>query len=148
MSIRLFSFPFLFPGYFVLLMLVLSVLLLEAVINLPPWFYIIFLSLYRCIDTILNDSEFSCFFFSWRDVRPCASSWVLLFSVPFVEVLSSTLRTVPSILRGVEPRYLSLWWDCCYVVWFQIVFSFSLGVFFFFISTSLMVSDSNIPKSL
>ena len=43
------------------------------------------------------------------DIRPYASSWVFLFSGPFVEILpSSTLRIVPSILQRVKPRCLSL----------------------------------------
>ena len=53
------------------------------------------------------------------DVWFYASKWVFLFSGPFVEVLSSSLRMVLSILQGVQPRYLSLWWDFYYVVWFQ-----------------------------
>ena len=46
------------------------------------------------------------------NVRLYASLWVFLFSGPLVGVLLwSTLRMIPSILRGVQPRYLSLWWD-------------------------------------
>ena len=45
---------------------------------------------------------------------------------------------VPSILRGGEPRYLSLRWDFCYVVWFQeVVFSFSWSFFFLSIFSSM-----------
>ena len=65
------------------------------------------------------------------DERPYASSWVFLFSAPVVEILpSSTLRLVLSILRGGKPRFLSLWWDFCYIVWFRWVFSFSWGILF------------------
>ena len=39
---------------------------------------------------------------------------------------------VPSILRGGQPMYLSLWWNFCYVVWFRVVFSFTCWILFFF----------------
>ena len=39
-------------------------------------------------------------------------TWVFLFTGLSVEVRpSSTLRMVPSILKGIHPRYLSFWWD-------------------------------------
>ena len=117
-------------------------------------------SLYRCIDGVLNASKSSSRFFFWHVtsvyvvsgyVRPYALSLVFPFSGSFVWVLLfSTLRMVPSILRrGGLPRYLFFWWNFCYVVWFRVVFSFScviLFCIFSFIVTCLMVSASNIPK--
>ena len=58
-------------------------------------FYVFLESSYRCIHAILNIGESSSSFFSWYinrrchlwDVRPHTSSWVFLFSGPFVEVL-------------------------------------------------------------
>ena len=69
----------------------------------------------------------------------------------FFEVLFwSPSGMVLVILRRGQPRYLSLWWDFCYIVWFREVFSFSCGILFFFsfISTCLMVSASSISKYL
>ena len=64
------------------------------------------------------------------DVRPDTSSLVFSFSCPFVEVLPSfTLRMVPSILRQGQLSCLSLWWNFCNVVWFQVVSSFSCNLF-------------------
>ena len=64
-------------------------------------------------------------------VRPYASSWVFLFFGSFVEVLpSTTLRMVPSILRGWQPRCLSIWWDFCSIVWLRVIFSFSRDILF------------------
>ena len=129
MSIKLFFFLFLFPGYFG------SVDTCVVWIVSSGWnqsffalFYVTFLS-YQCINAILNSGSplplFSRLLHLW-DVRPFASTWVFLFSGPFTEVLfSSTLRMVLSNLREGEPRYLSLWWDFCYVVWFRVVFSSS-----------------------
>ena len=36
-------------------------------------------------------------------------------------------------LRGGQPRYLSFSWDFCNIVWFQVVFSFSKDIFFFYV---------------
>ena len=68
-------------------------------------------------------------------LRPFASSWVFLFSSPFVEVLTSTLKMVPSILRGGQFSYLSPW---CYLAWFPAVFSFSWSIIFIFLSSPLV----------
>ena len=47
---------------------------------------------------------------------------ILLFSGSFVEVVFwSALRIVSSIIQ----RFLSLWWDYCYIVCFRVVFLFS-----------------------
>ena len=82
------------------------------------------------------------------DVRPYTSSWIFFFCI-FVEVLILyILRMVPSILRGEQPKYLSLWWDFFYIVWLSVVFSFSWDILFSFIFAYLMVSASNIPKYL
>ena len=65
-----------------------------------------------------------CLYHLWDE-----SSLVFLFFGSFVVILpSSTLRIVPNILG----RYLSLWWDFCYIFWFQIVFSYSWGILFNF----------------
>ena len=86
---RLFSFPFLFSGYFC------SVDAYDVCI------------VSALVFVILNAGTSSSFFFSWHntvclcrlwDVRPYATSWVFLQSCSFVEVfLSSTLRMVPII---------------------------------------------------
>ena len=71
------------------------------------------------------------------------------FSGPFLEVLLwSTSKMVLSILRGEQFRYLFLWWDFFYVVWFWVVFSFAWDILFlnFFDSVCLMVSAFNNPK--
>ena len=48
------------------------------------------------------------------DVRVYTLLGVFLFSAPFVDVLPlSTLKMISSILRGGQPRCLSLWWDFC-----------------------------------
>ena len=58
----------------------------------------------------------------------------------------STLRMVPSIFWGWQPRCLSFWWDLNYIVWYRIVCYFPevLVFCFSFISASLTVSYSNI----
>ena len=67
-----------------------------------------------------------------RNVRPYESLLAFLFSGPFNgNLLSFTSRMVPSILQEGQPRCLSLWWDFCYVVWFQVVFAFSWDTFFY-----------------
>ena len=95
-------------------------------------FYVVFEMSFWCIDTIFNaDEASSSLFFLIRvvclyylsNVKLYASSWVFVFSVPFVKVLPSfTLRIVSSILRVEKLRCLSLRWDFCYIVWFRIVF--------------------------
>ena len=54
------------------------------------------------------------------------------FSGPFVELLMSILRMVPSILQRGQLRCLSLWWDFCYVVRFRVVFSFFRDIIIYF----------------
>ena len=62
-----FSSHFCFLVIFVPLMFVLSVLFLVDLIRLPPrFFYVVFLSLYRCIDAILNAGKSYSSFFSWH----------------------------------------------------------------------------------
>ena len=85
------------------------------------------------------------------DVKPYALSGVFLFPGPFVKVLLvSTLRMIPSILQVGQPKYLSLWLNFCYIIWFRLVFSFSELLFFIFsfITACLIESASNIPKYL
>ena len=60
-------------------------------------------------------------------------SFFFFVSGPFIRVLLwSTLGMIPSIYWGGQPRYLSLWWDFCYVLWFRKVFSFSWGILYYF----------------
>ena len=141
MSIQLFSSNFYFLIYF-LLMLVLSLLFMAVVISLPSGLFIY--SFRSWINSILNADKFSSFFFfdtcsQWTSSLRYKTLYIVIsffFSDPFVEILLSfILKMVPSILGGEQPRYLSLWWDFCYVVWFQTVFLFSWGhlfIFFFF----------------
>ena len=123
-----------FPSHFcflvIFVLLVQFLLFLVAVFSLPPRnFYIIFLWSYRCIDAILNTCKSSSFF-SWNSLstssRECKALCIVIgfLVLSFIcEVLhTSTLRMVPSILRGGQPRYLSLRWNFCYVVWSQVVF--------------------------
>ena len=83
-------------------------------------------------------------------VRPNSSSWVFWFFNSFDGVLpGSTLRMVPTILRGDDPGIF--WWDFCYVVWSQVVFLFSWVIpflSFYFISACLMMSAFNFSKYL
>ena len=108
-SVQLSFFPFLFPFFSVLLMLVFVFLVvflcnLLVVISmhqryLDGWrvlFLLLFLTLTVCLRHL-------------SDVRPYTSSWVFLLPCPFVEVLLwSSLRMVSSILQGWMPIYLSL----------------------------------------
>ena len=149
---------FRFLVIFALLMFVLFVLSRRGNQSSPALFYAVFSSLYsmhrrylECWQVgflLLFLTHIVCLSHLW-DVRPYASSWVFLFSGSFIEVfLSSTLRMVPSILRGGQLRYLSLWWDFCYVVWFRVVLSFSWICFFIFYFTSIGSVRFNIPKYL
>ena len=61
-------------------------------------------------------------------------------SGPFVEVLSSISTMVPSILQDGQFRCLFFWWDSCYKVWLQKVFSiFWVTLFWFFLSSPLVL---------
>ena len=82
-------------------------------------FYVVFSSLYRCIDVILNAGKSSSSFFSWniyfvcqrhlRVVRHYACSLVFWFFGPFVwGLLSSPSRMVPSIRWCSLPIFLSI----------------------------------------
>ena len=59
----------------------------------------------------------------------CKALWIVIsFLVLWFICWSSspsTLRMVSSIFEGGQPSCLSLWWGFCYIVWFQVVFSFS-----------------------
>ena len=79
----------------------------------------------------------------WQ-VKPNVSSWVFMFSDPFVELIPITsTRIISSVLQGGYHRYLSLWWYFCNVVWFWVVFSFSWDIFFqnYFFHLSLFNGD-------
>ena len=98
---------------------------------------VVFETLYRCIDAIINAGMSSSSFLTHIvclrhlcDVRPYVLSWVFLYSGPFVKVLQSiTLRVIPNFLRRWQTRYLSLSYDFCSVVFFRVLFSFSWGIF-------------------
>ena len=70
------------------------------------------------------------------DVRPYASSQAFV-PCPIVEVLWSFSRMIPSILRGGQTTFLSLWWEFYNVVWFWVVFS-SIWSTFCFLSSPLV----------
>ena len=135
MSMQLFFFPFSSFSYFCSFD-VCAVCIVSGGCNqsYPVLIYVVFKSLFRCIDAILNSGKsFSSFFLThtvclrhlWV-VKSYASSRVFLFSGLFVEVLPlSTSRIVPSILREGQPWDSSLWRNFCHIVWFWVVFSFS-----------------------
>ena len=113
-SYNCFSSHFYFLVIFVPLKLVLFILFLVVVISLPSWNFM--QSYSRCIDVstlswmlvspfpLLFLTHTVCLRHLW-DVRPYVSSWVFLFSSPFVEVLfGMSLRMAPSILQGRQPR--------------------------------------------
>ena len=101
-----------------LLLLVLSILFRVAVISLPLRFSyslrVVVLMCQRCLQCwlvlflLLFLTHIICQPHLW-DARPYAWLLVFLFSDPFVKgFLWSTSRMVPSILRGGQPRYVSL----------------------------------------
>ena len=109
--------------------------------------YVVFESLYRCIDTFLNAGQFpsSVCLRHLRYVRPYASSWVFCFAGPFFKVLlSSTLRIFQSIWRGWRLKNFPL---MRFLLWGLISSCFlDLGriliLFFSFVSTCLIVPTS------
>ena len=111
-SVELFFFPFLFSNHFCSVDACVAYIVYGRCNSSSlALFYEVFLSLYRCIDVILNVGKSSYYFFTWHlqtvyfiFVRSYASSLVLLFSRPFVGVLLCfTLRMVPSISPGIYP---------------------------------------------
>ena len=99
-------------------------------------FYVVFKSSYWGIEAIFNAGEsfppsfLDTYSLSISSMGCKALCIVLYFLILWSICLNSSffhLRMVPSILQGVQPRYLSLWCDFCYIVWFWIVFSFSYG---------------------
>ena len=146
-----------FPAFFVLLKLVVSALFLVAVISLPPRVFM--LSSSHCIDAST---------LYWMLENPYPSSLLDIYSYSISFLGCKALYIVTSFLvyswsicslvsfkngpgtsyEGEQPRFLSLWWDFVYDVWFRVVFSFSwymlLKIFFSFISARMMVSAFNI----
>ena len=111
-----FSFYFCFQVVFIRFIRVLSILFLVAVMSLPPHFFIHLLFIdasivSRMLTTTLPLSFLThlvCVYHLW-DLRPHASSWIFLFSGPFVRVLLwPSLRMAPTILWGRQLKYLSL----------------------------------------
>ena len=101
------------------------------------FFCVVFKSLYWYVNTAFKAGKFSSSLFSWHivchchlsDVMPGAWSLVFLFSGPFV-LLWFTSRMAPSILRGVQPNYLSLWKGSGYIILSRVVFWFSWDTLF------------------
>ena len=111
MFIELFFFPLLFPSYCRSAdPRVVSIVSGSCNQSSSALFYVVFKSLYRCINAVFNAGKSSSYFFPWHISRmPYAWSLVFLFSGPFVWVfLCSTSRIVTSILRRRQPRYLLL----------------------------------------
>ena len=116
-----FSFPFCFLVIFVQLILVLSVLLLVAVINLPIHFLCcvrLFVSMHRCwlhcrwVFFLLLVLTHTVYQRHLCNLSPYIWSLVFFFFCPFTEVPPSfTSRMVTNILRGIQSRCLLLWWD-------------------------------------
>ena len=111
-----------FPHFRFLIILVLWILVLSLLFLLGVISHSLFFSrqpLNHCTNASTVSSVLQVFFLLFlthiacqrhlKNVRPCASSWLFLFPGLFVEVLPlSTLRMVPSILRGDQPGHLSL----------------------------------------
>ena len=49
------------------------------------------------------------------------------------------LRPLQEWSQGEQPRYLSLWWNFYYILWFRVVFSSSWDTHFSFFLSSLLV---------
>ena len=126
-SIQLFFFPFLFPRFCCCSACPYIVSAVTGCCNQS------FITFFNVVFESLHPHNLQC----WQVL------FLLLFlthivclcqlSDPFVLVPSlSILRIVLSILQGELLRCLSLWWDSCYRVWFQEVFSFVWSSFFLF----------------
>ena len=131
--------PIFFLVIFVLLILFFVWIFVVVVISLSSCIFM--LSSSRCIDSSMLSWMLASHLSPFLDTYSLCTSSLrykalciygrFLLPGPFVGVLFCfILRIVPSILRGRQPRYLSLSWNFCYVVTFQIVFSFSWDILF------------------
>ena len=132
--------------FLVIVVLLILVLFVFAVISLSLIFFMYSLSRFIEVSSMLMNplptfflAHIVCPYHLW-DKRAYAPSRSFCFSGLFVKVLpSSTLRMVPSILRGKQPRCLYLWWDFWYIVWFWVLFLFFWCIRFkFFLSSPLI----------
>ena len=142
--VKLFFSHFCFLVIIVQLVLVSLALFLMAVMSVSRsflcWFSVIVSMRQRCLQLwqvvffslLLTHIVSQCHL--W-DARSHASSFVFLFSGSFVQILLySTSRMVLRILRGGQPRYLSLWQSSSCRVLFRVISGFSEILFlnFFF----------------
>ena len=131
------------------LMLMLSVLFLVAVISRSPRVFMQLSS--RCIDSsrlsgilvsplpplFLDTSSLSTSFLACKALSMVMTFFVLR-SLRWSSSLVNLKEWSSSVLGRGQPRCLSFWWDFCYVVWFQVVFSFSRCIISkFFLSSRL-----------
>ena len=101
-----FSSYFYFLVIFVLLMHVLRVLFLVVVIINPIHFYVIFESLYRCIDAVLNASESSSSSFDTRSLSMSSLSCKALCIVTSFLILRSICFSSLLVHFRNGPEYL------------------------------------------
>ena len=82
----------------------------------------------------------------------CKALRIVMSFLVFWSICSSfaLYKNGPEYLTRRQPRFLSLWWDFFYIVWFRVVPRSPEILFshFPFISHCLMVSTLNIPKHL
>ena len=71
-------------------------------------------------------------------------NFLILWSI-CCSFLSSTLRTVPIIWRGGQPRCSSFWTDFCYIVWFPVIFLHSWRALFKLFLSSLLIRWCMLP---
>ena len=113
--------------FLVIVVLLMLVFFIKEVIKISLlFFYIVFSSLYRCINAIFNVCKSSSSFFldtfclrHFWIVLPYAFAWVFLFSASFVEVLKEWSRVS---YKGDSPGFYPFHEIS---VWSWVVFSFS-----------------------
>ena len=111
-------------------------------------FYVVFESLYRCVNAVFNAVKSPSSLFPWHiesvnvisGMQGLMHGYKFSYSlIYFWALLWSTSRMVPSILRGGQPRHLSLWQGSCYIVLSRVVFWFFWDTLFkFFLSFPLV----------
>ena len=120
----------------------LPVLFLVVVIILPShFFYVVFRSLYQCVDPIFNAGKSSSLFSGniqvtlghFWDVMPYASSWIFLFSGQFHRLLLLVhSMNHPEHLTMWTAHVFTLWWEFSHIVWFRVVLSLSWRILLYF----------------
>ena len=139
-----FSSHFCFLIIVILLIFVFFVLFLDAVISHSLLFFILSSSRHRCVDAIFNDGESSSSLFSFLSMSSlgCKALCIVMgFLVLWFICWSSFFIHFKSRVSYKEdkPMCLSFWWNFYYIVWFQVVFSFSWDILFqFFLSSPLV----------